>query len=93
LKVTNRAYNKLCSACRHGKSGVLDCYGTTNMAELFAVATEAFFERPRDLAKSWPDLFSVLRRFYQQDPENGFLESRSKVGSRKDALRLRNPAQ
>jgi Mlc titration factor MtfA (ptsG expression regulator) len=79
---------KLCNACRHGKSGVLDCYGTTNMAELFAVATEAFFERPRDLTKSWPFLFSVMRRFYRQDPETGFFNSRSSVASDKDKTGL-----
>ena len=82
LKVTNRAYEKLCHACRQGKVGVLDCYGTTNMAELFAVATEAFFERPRDLAKSWPDLFRVLQHFYQQDPECGRLKTQIEPTSR-----------
>ena len=31
----------------------------------FAVATEAFFETPRELAADWPDLFKVLRKFYR----------------------------
>jgi Mlc titration factor MtfA (ptsG expression regulator) len=47
---------------------VLDPYGATNRAEFFAVATEAFFDRPAVLGAELPDLYSVLRAFYRQDP-------------------------
>lgn len=43
-------------------------YGATNPGEFFAVATEVFFEQPRELAASEPDLYGVLTRFYCQDP-------------------------
>ena len=43
-------------------------YGATNPAEFFAVATEAFFNRPDDLAQHEPDLYGELRSFYGQDP-------------------------
>jgi len=47
---------------------VLDPYGATNEAEFFAVATEAFFERPVALQSALPALYELLARFYQQDP-------------------------
>lgn len=43
-------------------------YGATNPGEFFAVATEVFFEQPRELAVSEPALYDVLTRFYRQDP-------------------------
>lgn len=43
-------------------------YGGTNPAEFFAVATEAFFDRPRELQDAEPRLYDVLRDFYAQDP-------------------------
>jgi Mlc titration factor MtfA (ptsG expression regulator) len=47
---------------------VLDTYGTENPAEFFAVATEAFFERPRALKSRHPNLYAELQRFFRQDP-------------------------
>jgi hypothetical protein len=47
---------------------LLDTYGATNPAEFFAVATEAFFERPRALRSQHPRLYGELQRFYRQDP-------------------------
>ena len=37
-------------------------------AEFFAVATEAFFERPVELRAKHAALYEELRAFYQQDP-------------------------
>src|SRR5262245_2592825 len=42
---------------------VLDRYGATNPAEFFAVATEAFFERPGRLRDQHPALYEELSRF------------------------------
>jgi MtfA peptidase len=50
------------------RAEVLDEYGATDPAEFFAVATEAFFERPKDLRQRYPRLYGELKRFYQQDP-------------------------
>ncbi|MGC4118556.1 MAG: zinc-dependent peptidase [Myxococcales bacterium] len=47
---------------------VLRKYGTTNEAEFFAVATEAFFEKPRSLKDKHPELYEVLAGFYRCDP-------------------------
>lgn len=50
---------------------VLRMYGATNEAEFFAVATEAFFEKPRQMKKRLPELFDVLHELYQLDPCDG----------------------
>ena len=47
---------------------LLDTYGATNPAEFFAVATEAFFERPRMLRAHHPRLYSELQNYFKQDP-------------------------
>ena len=52
----------------NGEERVLGPYATTNQAELFAVATENFFERPRALEEQYPELYQLLRGFYQLDP-------------------------
>jgi MtfA peptidase len=49
-----------------GVPSALDPYGTTNRAEFFAVATEAFFERPDDVREEYPALYEALREFYGQ---------------------------
>ncbi len=46
----------------------LDPYGATNPAEFFAVATEAFFDVPTNLAHHEPELYDVLCDYYGQDP-------------------------
>lgn len=51
-----------------GKPALLDAYGATNEAEFFAVATEHFFDRPRELKRVLPELYDVLASFYRQDP-------------------------
>jgi MtfA peptidase len=47
---------------------VLRPYGTTNPGEFFAVATEAFFQRPAQLAERWPDVYDIVRDYLRQDP-------------------------
>jgi Mlc titration factor MtfA (ptsG expression regulator) len=46
----------------------LDPYGATNPAEFFAVATEAFFDVPRELEEHEPKLYAAMRTFFGQDP-------------------------
>ncbi len=62
-------YANLCAADETGIPTLLDGYGATNPAEFFAVATEAFFERPLALRQSRPRLYEELRNFFRQDPE------------------------
>jgi len=48
----------------------MDYYGATNPAEFFAVATETFFEKPRQLSDKHPELFELLKNYYAVDPTN-----------------------
>jgi len=47
---------------------LLDRYGAESPAEFLAVATEAFFERPRRMRMFHPGLYEQLKQFYDQDP-------------------------
>ena len=57
---------------RRRKKTILDPYAATNPAEYFAVATETFFEKPRQLKKKQPELYAELQSFYQLDPASWF---------------------
>jgi len=51
----------------HGKKSFLSDYAVTNEAEYFAVASEAFFEKPKELARRLPEVYAALRDFYRLD--------------------------
>jgi Mlc titration factor MtfA (ptsG expression regulator) len=51
-----------------GEATTLNAYGATNRAEFFAVATEAFFERPVALRRGEPRLYELLMSFFKFDP-------------------------
>lgn len=55
-------------AGKQHRRAVLDDYGATNEAEFFAVASEAFFEKPRQMIDKHPELFDELKKFYEIDP-------------------------
>jgi Mlc titration factor MtfA (ptsG expression regulator) len=67
-RVMSREFEALQRADEAGISTVLDTYGTTDPAEFFAVATEAFFERPLALRAKHPEMYAQLTAFYCQDP-------------------------
>lgn len=50
-----------------GRRSFLDDYAITNEAEYFAVATEAFFEKPRALQRELPAIYASLREFFNLD--------------------------
>ena len=68
-RVMSAEFNALRRAEAQGASTVLDGYGATNPIEFFAVATEAFFERPRELKAKHPELYAELQKFFRQNPE------------------------
>lgn len=67
-RVMSREFEALRADDEAGMPTVLDTYGAKNPAEFFAVATEAFFERPRALRAKHPKLYAELARFFRQDP-------------------------
>ncbi|MGV3756144.1 MAG: zinc-dependent peptidase [Verrucomicrobiota bacterium] len=68
-KIMGEEYGELQKAIDKGQKTVIDDYGGSHPAEFFAVATECFFEKPRQLRKNHPALYEELKKFYQQDPE------------------------
>ena len=68
VRTLDREYAQLSHDCQHGMPTILDCYGATNKAEFFAVATEAFFNRPRELKRHHAELFTNLCEYYRQIP-------------------------
>ena len=50
------------------RRSILRGYAATNEAEFFAVATEAFFERPVQLREKHAALYGLLEETYGQDP-------------------------
>jgi Mlc titration factor MtfA (ptsG expression regulator) len=67
-EVMTREFNRLKAESRDGTPKVLDSYGATDEAEFFAVATEAFFEKPRQMYATHPELYEILSEYYGQDP-------------------------
>lgn len=67
-RVMAREFGALVDDLRNNRPTLLQPYGATNPAEFFAVATECFFERPRELRARHPELYQQLAAFYKQDP-------------------------
>lgn len=63
---------KLRYDCASGNSTAFDCYGTKNLAEFFAVATESFFEDPATFKQHDPVLYELFELYYRQDPLSRF---------------------
>ena len=68
VQTCSREYLHLKHDAEHGKKSFLNAYGATSEAEFFAVATEQFFDQPSLMIKNAPDLYSVLKEYYSQDP-------------------------
>lgn len=67
-RVLTAEYNELQEKARKDQKSVMDYYGATHPAEFFAVATECFFEKPRQMSQKHPKLYEELKKFYRQDP-------------------------
>ncbi|MEA5485493.1 MULTISPECIES: zinc-dependent peptidase [Pseudanabaena] len=68
-QVMSAEYLQLCDRVENGQKTILDSYGATNPAEFFAVATETFFEKPKQLSQKHPSLYELLQRYYRLDPQ------------------------
>ncbi len=66
--VLSEKYEQLLNRVERGKKTVMDQYGATNMAEFFAVATETFFEKPKQMKKKHPKLYRELKGYYKLNP-------------------------
>jgi Mlc titration factor MtfA (ptsG expression regulator) len=70
-------YASLRAAEETGIPTLLDIYGASSPAEFFAVATEAFFERPKAMKSRHPKMYAELQRYFQQNPEEYSAEMKS----------------
>lgn len=61
-------FDGLRNAVAKGKSTTIDPYGAVDESEFFAVISESFFSRPRQLQRRHANLYEQLKRFYLQDP-------------------------
>ncbi|MEP7326853.1 MAG: M90 family metallopeptidase [Gemmatimonadota bacterium] len=66
--VLDLEFERLTEAAEKGEPSVLDYYGATDRSEFFAVATEAFFEKPQQLKEKHAELYARMAQFYRQDP-------------------------
>jgi len=67
-RMLSKEFEEFKHSIEKGRKAVMDSYGGCNQAEFFAVATECFFEKPRQLCRGHPDLYAALKDFYRQDP-------------------------
>lgn len=67
-RVMSSAFTQLQRKAARGRHDLLREYGAKNEAEFFAVATEVFFERPKQMRIKHPELYDVLRSYYRTDP-------------------------
>ena len=67
-RVLGQEYAHLQEAIEHHRRTVIDAYGATSPAEFFAVVSETFFEKPRQLQQKHPELYELFAQFYRQDP-------------------------
>ncbi|MFU8815522.1 MAG: zinc-dependent peptidase [Pseudomonadales bacterium] len=61
-------YETLCSQVDHDEPTAIDPYAAESPAELFAVASESFFEAPTRLRVELPEVYRQLAAFYRLDP-------------------------
>ncbi|MGC1274211.1 MAG: M90 family metallopeptidase [Planctomycetaceae bacterium] len=66
--VFHREFEQLHASWSSGLGLPIDPYALTNEAELFSVATENYFERPRLLKIKLPRLYELLDSFYRLGP-------------------------
>lgn len=67
-RVLGAEYEQLCEKARRGRYSDIHVYGATHPAEFFAVITEAFFEKPRQMQRKHPELYEALKNYYRIDP-------------------------
>ena len=67
-RVLGAEYEALQKKKKKRRRSVMNKYGATNPAEFFAVATETFFEKAKQMKKRHPELYDELREYYKLDP-------------------------
>ena len=63
-------YRRLIDDIARDRKTVLDAYGASDAAEFFAVATEAFFEKPHQMRKHTPELYEDCLLYTSPSPRD-----------------------
>ncbi|MEQ8847488.1 M90 family metallopeptidase [Botrimarina sp.] len=84
--VVDEEHARLVGQARRGEATLLNHYGATSRAEFFAVTTECFFERSREMRAKHGDLYDLLTKFYQHDP-GGWAPPPGRLAGRLDRVR------
>lgn len=69
-RVCDEEFQSLTLAVQAGNQTLINDYGATNKAEFFAVCSETFFEKPRQMQQQHSELFQLLLKYYRIDPRN-----------------------
>ena len=69
-RVFTKAYKSHLKNVERGRETVLDAYGAEGPEELFAVAVEAFFEKPAALKEEEQEIYEQLSELFRLDPVN-----------------------
>ena len=67
-QIFTKAFEKHRDAAEKGRITALDPYAAEGPGEFFAVVVETFFEIPNELQRIYPDIYSELSAYFQQDP-------------------------
>jgi len=67
-RVFSQEYRRHRRNTAKGRKSVMGEYCATNPAEFFAVATETFFEKPRQLKLNHLELYGELHALYKVNP-------------------------
>jgi Mlc titration factor MtfA (ptsG expression regulator) len=67
-RVLSREFAALQHRLRNDEPSLIGAYAATNPGEFFAVVSETFFERPGELAREHPSLYSEFSGFYRVNP-------------------------
>jgi Mlc titration factor MtfA (ptsG expression regulator) len=62
------AYEQFCREVDSGRELEIDEYAAESPAEFFAVMSEAFFESPASVRRTYPEVYTQFSQFYRQDP-------------------------
>jgi Mlc titration factor MtfA (ptsG expression regulator) len=68
VRVMTAQHKALCRALDAGEETWLDPYAANGLEEFFPVTAEAFFVAPLDLRRHHPEVYTLLRDYFGQDP-------------------------
>ena len=68
LRALADEHERFADQVERGEETFLDPYAAEALEEFFAVAAEAFFVAPADLADERPRVYELLQSFFRQDP-------------------------